>query len=157
MRKRAQASTAWHGIPNGIEPAGPGMEIGGAERHPGQGGEAMRGRLQAERQRPPLLHATPACGRHARMNSTLARDNAGRPAQKTLTFGSYPSLTLVEARHRILLANSGPNLFHHSRTEPAFDLVRHFVAKSSDNGTWRMECPISATHSLKLNALWPSL
>ena len=46
------------------------------------------------------LHVTPAGGRHWRMNYTFGRNAAGNPAQKTLTFGSYPALTLLDARQR---------------------------------------------------------
>jgi integrase len=44
------------------------------------------------------LHVSPAGGRHWRMNYTYGRNPAGKPAQKTLAFGSYPAVTLVEAR-----------------------------------------------------------
>lgn len=44
------------------------------------------------------LHVTPAGGKHWRMNYTYGVNAAGKPAQKTLTFGSYPAVTLVEAR-----------------------------------------------------------
>ena len=47
-----------------------------------------------------FLHVTPAGGRHWRMNYTFGRNAAGKPAQKTLSFGSYPSMTLLEARQR---------------------------------------------------------
>ena len=46
------------------------------------------------------LHVSPSGGRHWRMNYTYGRNAAGKPAQKTLSFGSYPAVTLVEARKR---------------------------------------------------------
>jgi integrase len=46
------------------------------------------------------LHVTPAGGRHWRMNYAFGKNASGKPAQKTLTFGSYPTLTLVEARKK---------------------------------------------------------
>lgn len=48
------------------------------------------------------LHVSPAGGKHWRMNYTFGRSakNPAVPAQKTLTFGPYPAITLVEARRR---------------------------------------------------------
>ncbi|HUD90050.1 integrase arm-type DNA-binding domain-containing protein [Sphingobium sp.] len=48
------------------------------------------------------LHVSPAGGKHWRMNYTYGRSakNPHTPAQKTLTFGPYPAVTLVEARRR---------------------------------------------------------
>lgn len=48
------------------------------------------------------LHVSPAGGKHWRMNYTYGRSakNPNAPAQKTLTFGPYPAVTLVEARRR---------------------------------------------------------
>ena len=45
-----------------------------------------------------FLHVTKAGGKHWRWNYDFGRNAAGAPAQKTLTFGSYPALTLLEAR-----------------------------------------------------------
>lgn len=47
-----------------------------------------------------FLHVTPAGGRHWRMNYAFGKNAQGKPAQKTLSFGSYPALTLVEARRK---------------------------------------------------------
>lgn len=47
-----------------------------------------------------FLHVTPAGGRHWRMNYTYGKNAKGKPAQKTLTFGPYPALTLLDARRR---------------------------------------------------------
>ncbi|UAK25839.1 tyrosine-type recombinase/integrase [Sphingomonas nostoxanthinifaciens] len=47
-----------------------------------------------------FLHVTPAGGKHWRMNYTYGRNEAGRPAQKTLKLGPYPALTLLDARKR---------------------------------------------------------
>jgi len=47
-----------------------------------------------------FLHVTPAGGRHWRMNYTFGRNAKGKPAQKTLTFGPYPALTLLDARRK---------------------------------------------------------
>jgi integrase len=46
------------------------------------------------------LHVSPAGGKHWRMNYTFGRNASGRPQQKTLTFGPYPAVTLVDARRR---------------------------------------------------------
>jgi len=48
------------------------------------------------------LQVSPAGGRHWRMNYTYGRSKANpdKPAQKTLAFGSYPSVTLLDARRR---------------------------------------------------------
>jgi integrase len=46
------------------------------------------------------LHVTPAGGRIWRMNYAYGKNAAGKPAQKTLTFGPYPSLSLLDARRR---------------------------------------------------------
>jgi integrase len=47
-----------------------------------------------------FLHVTPAGGRHWRMNYTFGKNDQGKPAQKTLSFGSYPKLTLLDARRK---------------------------------------------------------
>ena len=47
-----------------------------------------------------FLHVTPAGGKHWRMNYAFGKNAAGKPAQKTLTFGPYPGVTLVEARQK---------------------------------------------------------
>lgn len=44
------------------------------------------------------LQVTPSGGKHWRMNYIFGRNSAGRPIQKTLSFGSYPSVNLSEAR-----------------------------------------------------------
>lgn len=44
------------------------------------------------------LYVTTAGGRHWRMNYSYGTNDSGKPAQKTLTLGSYPSTSLVEAR-----------------------------------------------------------
>lgn len=44
------------------------------------------------------LHVTPAGGRSWRMNYQFGRNAAGKPAQKTLTIGPYPAISLKEAR-----------------------------------------------------------
>jgi integrase len=46
------------------------------------------------------LHVTPAGGRHWRMNYTYGKNGQGKPAQKTLSFGPYPQLTLLDARRK---------------------------------------------------------
>jgi integrase len=47
-----------------------------------------------------FLHVSPAGGRHWRMNYTYGRsaNDPKKPAQKTLTLGSYPAVSLVDAR-----------------------------------------------------------
>lgn len=44
------------------------------------------------------LQVTPSGGKHWRMNYTFGKNAAGKPVQKTLSFGSYPITTLLEAR-----------------------------------------------------------
>ena len=44
------------------------------------------------------LYATPAGGRYWRMNYTFGVNDRGRPIQKTLSLGSYPRVTLKNAR-----------------------------------------------------------
>lgn len=44
------------------------------------------------------LHVTPAGGRHWRMNYQFGRNAEGKPRQKTLTIGSYPAISLKDAR-----------------------------------------------------------
>jgi integrase len=46
------------------------------------------------------LLVTPAGGRHWRLNYTYGKNEKGAPSQKTLALGSYPSMTLSEARAR---------------------------------------------------------
>jgi integrase len=46
------------------------------------------------------LHVSKAGGKSWRMNYTFGLNARGKPAQKTLTFGPYPALTLVDARER---------------------------------------------------------
>ena len=45
-----------------------------------------------------FLHVTTAGGKHWRMNYTFGKNAAGKPAQKTLTIGPYPVVSLGEAR-----------------------------------------------------------
>jgi len=44
------------------------------------------------------LHVSTAGGRSWRMNYQFGRNDAGKPIQKTLTIGSYPALSLKDAR-----------------------------------------------------------
>jgi len=48
------------------------------------------------------LQVSPSGGRHWRMNYTYGRSakDPTKPAQKTLSFGSYPAVTLTEARKK---------------------------------------------------------
>jgi integrase len=61
-----------------------------------------------------FLHVTTAGGKHWRMNYTFGRNPAGKPAQKTLTIGPYPVVSLGEAREardlakKILLEGRDP-------------------------------------------------
>lgn len=62
------------------------------------------------------LHVTPAGGKHWRMNYTFGRSASGKPAQKTLTIGAYPIVSLGEAREardqakRVLMEGRDPAL-----------------------------------------------
>ena len=44
------------------------------------------------------LQVTPSGGKHWRMNYTFGRNSADKPVQKTLSFGSYPAVSLLGAR-----------------------------------------------------------
>ncbi len=63
-----------------------------------------------------FLHVTPAGGKHWRMNYTFGKNAAGKPAQKTLTIGAYPIVSLGEAREardqakRLLLDGRDPSV-----------------------------------------------
>jgi hypothetical protein len=46
------------------------------------------------------LIVSPAGGRHWRMNYAFGKNAAGNPKQLTLALGSYPAMTLTEARKR---------------------------------------------------------
>lgn len=46
------------------------------------------------------LLVSPAGGRHWRMNYVFGHNEQGKPKQQTLSFGSYPEMTLTEARKR---------------------------------------------------------
>ncbi len=46
------------------------------------------------------LLVSPAGGRHWRMNYAFGKNEAGNPKQLTLSLGSYPAMTLTEARKR---------------------------------------------------------
>lgn len=46
------------------------------------------------------LYVSPAGTRSWRMNYTFGRNAKGSPQQKTLTFGTYPAMTLLQARAR---------------------------------------------------------
>ena len=48
--------------------------------------------------RQPFLHVTTGGGHHWRMNYTYGKNAAGKPSQKTLTFGADPGITLIKAR-----------------------------------------------------------
>lgn len=52
------------------------------------------------------LQVSPAGGRHWRMNYTYGRNEQGKPRQKTLSFGTYPAVTLVDARRKRDLAKA---------------------------------------------------
>ena len=60
------------------------------------------------------LYVTPAGGRLWRMNYAHGLNAKGRPAQKTLTLGAYPAVTLIDARKgrddakRVLAEGSDP-------------------------------------------------
>lgn len=62
------------------------------------------------------LFVTPAGGRHWRMNYTYGANAKGKPAQKTLTLGPYPVVSLGEARKKrddakaLLLAGRDPSM-----------------------------------------------
>lgn len=47
-----------------------------------------------------FLHVSPAGGRHWRMNYAFGKNAKGKPAQKTLSLGPYPAVSLVQARSK---------------------------------------------------------
>lgn len=96
------------------------------------------------------LLVTKAGGKLWRMNYTFGRNPKGKPSQKTMTFGSYPVLTLLEARARrdrakaLLREGRDPGaakrvelLARHASGENTFELiaVRWFELKSG----WSVE------------------
>lgn len=70
-----------------------------------------------------FLHVTPAGGKHWRMNYTFGRSASGKPAQKTLTIGTYPIVSLGEAREardqakRVLMEGRDPALAKKQKRE----------------------------------------
>ncbi|RTL18577.1 MAG: DUF4102 domain-containing protein [Sphingomonadaceae bacterium] len=62
-----------------------------------------------------FLHVSPAGGKHWRMNYTFGINAAGKPAQKTLTIGPYPVVSLGEAREA---RDAAKRLLHEGR-DPA--------------------------------------
>lgn len=82
------------------------------------------------------LHVTPTGGRHWRMNYQFGRNPQGKPVQKTLTIGSYPAISLKDAREardrakQLLAKGREPkpaNIFETdddvADTRPTFELV----------------------------------
>ncbi|MFW2831677.1 tyrosine-type recombinase/integrase [Sphingomonas sp. ID0503] len=75
------------------------------------------------------LQVTPSGGRHWRMNYTFGRNDKGKPLQKTLSFGSYPAVSLAEAREardraKSILAKGLDPAVERRRAEQADDVVR---------------------------------
>ena len=75
------------------------------------------------------LHVTPAGGRHWRMNYTYGKNAAGKPAQKTLTFGPYPAVTLLDARRK---RDEGKELLREGR-DPAIERRVSSQARAAEN------------------------
>lgn len=105
-----------------------------------------------------FLHVTPAGGKHWRMNYMFGKNASGKPAQKTLTIGPYPVVSLGEAREgrdaakRILLEGRDPAVVkqptRHDRSAAAdntFQVIaeRWFQLKSGWSlaklGMWRAQ------------------
>ncbi|WP_242115492.1 tyrosine-type recombinase/integrase [Sphingomonas lacusdianchii] len=76
-----------------------------------------------------FLHVTPAGGKHWRMNYTFGKNAAGKPAQKTLTFGPYPGVTLVEARQK---RDAAKTLLREGR-DPAVEKRVSIEARAADH------------------------
>ena len=62
------------------------------------------------------LHISPAGGRSWRMNYQFGRNDQGKPFQKTLTIGSYPAISLKDAREARDVAKALVN--RHARLTP---------------------------------------
>ena len=75
------------------------------------------------------LHVTPAGGRHWRMNYTYGKNAAGKPAQKTLTFGPYPAVTLLDARRK---RDEAKELLREGR-DPAIERRVSSQARAAEN------------------------
>lgn len=76
-----------------------------------------------------FLHVTPAGGKHWRMNYTYGKNAQGKPAQKTLTFGPYPALTLIAARAK---RDEAKDMLREGR-DPAVERRVSSQARASDN------------------------
>src|SRR3546814_18497458 len=63
------------------------------------------------------LFVSPAGGKHWRMNYSYGRNAKGKPAQKTLALGSYPAVTLLDARAK---RDAAQAIFPHGRA-PALE------------------------------------
>lgn len=91
-----------------------------------------------------FLHVTPAGGRHWRMNYTYGRNSKGKPVQKTLTFGPYPALTLLDARKK---RDEAKQMLREGR-DPAVE--RRVQAKARlDDGTNTFEGVARRWHELR--------
>lgn len=96
------------------------------------------------------LQVTPSGGKHWRMNYTFGRNASGKPVQKTLSFGSYPMVTLLEARakrdeaKRLLSQGRDPAL-ERREAEQAQALVRQNTFRAAAeawfelNSGWSLE------------------
>jgi hypothetical protein len=81
------------------------------------------------------LLVSKAGGKPWRMNYTFGRNAKGKPAQKTLTFGSYPILTLVEARAE---RDKAKALIREGRDPAAARRVAAKVRALSDENTFEL-------------------
>lgn len=75
-----------------------------------------------------FLHVTPAGGKHWRMNYTFGKNATGKPAQKTLTFGPYPGVTLLEARAK---RDAAKGLLRDGK-DPAIERLVSATAQATD-------------------------
>lgn len=105
---------------------------------------------------------TRAGGRHWRMNYTFGRNEKGKPLQKTLSFGSYPAVTLLEARakreeaKRLLSQGRDPAIARRE-AEKAEAIKRHnsFQAIAEDWFELQSGWSLERLHAwAKLNGKW---
>lgn len=90
------------------------------------------------------LHVSVAGGRHWRMNYTYGRNAKGKPVQKTLSFGSYPAVSLVEARK---CRDVAKNMLHQGK-DPAVEKVIEAANRIEASGN-TFEAVARAWHELK--------
>lgn len=80
------------------------------------------------------LQVTPSGGRHWRMNYSFGRNAAGKPKQKTLSFGSYPAVTLADARAK---RDEAKRLLAHKRDPAVAQRENDDAASAAETRTFQ--------------------